>query len=544
MQNNLKISLVADLNVGLSIGEINDKIKAIAKSGMLKPLSLKVDIDKNLTKSMAEFTKAAKQLNSIINDQNKILKTETKTFQNSSGAVTEQTRQHLLNGEIITKVTQQTGKLIDTQNKEINTTNKLTKSVEELSAARLKSESIRYNKDGNVDSTSERRGDEYSTLTSTTRGGKTTHKIDNNHEKLLQDEMKIINQMADFREQSQKRIEQQERDWNATQQKFIQSNADLQRKVDSETLENRKKYEDWWTKSLREREISAQSKNLEIEAKRIKDIDAAESLAYQEKLKREEHIHGKRIHDQKRAYDLARIEDDKFNKKRLANEQEFSRRQQKSLNELAIAQQKYGHHKQVKAGLADTEAQIRAVTMAQGDWNNSFKNIDSSVKKTTAGFKAIRNESIGIADGMGTALLKVPIWLAATTAIFAPIQGLRAAVDTILEVDKQITELKRVMNEDTNFDNLLSGSIDLAKELGRSITEVNVALTGFARQGFNENEILALTESATLAQNISELSADESMDALTAAMVVFNIEASKSISIVDKLNEINICLLA
>lgn len=129
--------------------------------------------------------------------------------------------------------------------------------------------------------------------------------------------------------------------------------------------------------------------------------------------------------------------------------------------------------------------------------------------------------------------------MAATTAFYAPLQGMQQAVQTILEVDKQVTELKRVMDEDTNFDNLLSGSIELAKELGRSITEVNVALTGFARQGFSESEVLALTESATLAQNISELSADEAMDALTAAMTVFNIEASKSISIVDQLNEID-----
>jgi len=129
--------------------------------------------------------------------------------------------------------------------------------------------------------------------------------------------------------------------------------------------------------------------------------------------------------------------------------------------------------------------------------------------------------------------------MAATTAFYAPLRGMQQAVQTILEVDKQITELKRVMDEDTNFDNLLSGSIELAKELGRSITEVNVALTGFARQGFSESEILALTESATLAQNISELSADEAMDALTAAMTVFNIEARDSISIVDMLNEVD-----
>lgn len=133
--------------------------------------------------------------------------------------------------------------------------------------------------------------------------------------------------------------------------------------------------------------------------------------------------------------------------------------------------------------------------------------------------------------------------MAAATAFYAPLRGMALAVNTILEVDKQVTELKRVMDEDTNFEEMLEGSIKLSKELGRSLIETNEALTGFARQGFSDNQTIDLTKSAVVATNISDLKTEESMDAITAAMVVFNIEASKSISIIDKINEVNVISL-
>lgn len=472
--DDLRILLSADINKGKSIGDINKTIKEIQKSGLLKELNLNVDIDKSFQKSIKDFTRAANQLNKIIEQQNKVVRTEQAVIEETNGVITTQIRKHLANGEVITETIKKIDKKNKSQQQEIKSTEQLTDRLNELANARKKADSFSLDRDGNLKSQTSRFGDDYSTLTQTTKpNGDVNYRIDENYNKRHQEEVKL--------QQAIERIEKQ----------------------------------------------------------RIQNVDAAEYAAYQEKEKREKFLHNNRIQDQKRAYDLALIEDNKFNQKRLLNEQNFSRKQQESLNKLAVAQQKFGHHTKVAKDLKDVEANIKAVTIANKDWDSSFKNINTQITKSTAGFKAMRQESVGFIDGFSTAMVKFPIWMAATTAFYAPLRGLNVAVDTILEVDKQVTELKRVMDADTNFENMLSGSIELAKELGRSITEVNVALTGFARQGFDESQVLALTESATLAQNISELKADEAMDALTAAMVVFNIEAKDSISIVDQLNEID-----
>lgn len=111
---------------------------------------------------------------------------------------------------------------------------------------------------------------------------------------------------------------------------------------------------------------------------------------------------------------------------------------------------------------------------------------------------------------------------------------------TIIEVDSQMTQLKRVMSQETNFDNMMKSGIELSTQLGRSINEVMESLIGFARQGFDEIESTNLAQTSLLLQNISELKPQESIDALTSAMIVFNIESSKSIEIANKLNEIKI----
>ncbi|MFD0587832.1 phage tail tape measure protein [Paenibacillus sp. GCM10027627] len=173
------------------------------------------------------------------------------------------------------------------------------------------------------------------------------------------------------------------------------------------------------------------------------------------------------------------------------------------------------------------------------NYKQSLADLDIELKNIIASANTSGSHIDKLNHGFSTAITKTLLWAGAMTSLYAPLHGLQAAIDTILTVNKQLVELKRVMDEGTNFDNLLQGSIDLANELGRSITEVNESLTGFARQGFNEQQILDLTKTATLAQNISDLKAGEAMDAITAAMVVFNIEADKSLGIVDAINNVD-----
>ncbi len=65
----------------------------------------------------------------------------------------------------------------------------------------------------------------------------------------------------------------------------------------------------------------------------------------------------------------------------------------------------------------------------------------------------------------------------------------------IMEVDTQMTNLKRVMDSDTNFDELLQGNIELAKELGKTVTDINYAMENLAKSGdYTVQQLQALTK--------------------------------------------------
>lgn len=160
---------------------------------------------------------------------------------------------------------------------------------------------------------------------------------------------------------------------------------------------------------------------------------------------------------------------------------------------------------------------------------HKHKEITTHVEESDRKASGFGTRIRGIAEG-------IEIWANAAAVLAVP---LIAMVDTIVTVDKYMNQFKRVMNEDTNFNELLNHNINTANNFGRTISEVNETALTLARQGFNEAEVLDLTKSTTLARNIADLDQQEAIAAITSAMAAFNLEASQSVSIVDKINAID-----
>lgn len=182
------------------------------------------------------------------------------------------------------------------------------------------------------------------------------------------------------------------------------------------------------------------------------------------------------------------------------------------------------------ARLRESETRVRTVTGEIDRMTGHMRVLGQATRQTF---------NLSLIEQFKIALQRVPVWMAAMTVFYGTIRSIEAMKDVIVETDTQMTELKRVMDEDTNFNNMLKESISLSKELGNNLTDVNKSMIGFARQGFNEQEVLDMTKTAIVTSNVSELTADEAMNNLTAIMTQFNIEASKSITIIDKLNEVD-----
>ena len=171
---------------------------------------------------------------------------------------------------------------------------------------------------------------------------------------------------------------------------------------------------------------------------------------------------------------------------------------------------------------------------------SEMKNLNMDFKEIGTQVDSSSSHVAGFTEQLTTALKRIPIWMIGMTAFYAPLRGIRSAIDDIIMLDTQMTQLRRVMDATPRtYNQLLTDSIALSSELGNKVEDVNNAMTEFARQGHSPEVLIGLTEVATIASNISELSTTDAMSSLTAAMNAFNIEARETIGVFDVINEVD-----
>ncbi|WP_079709866.1 phage tail tape measure protein [Paraliobacillus ryukyuensis] len=171
---------------------------------------------------------------------------------------------------------------------------------------------------------------------------------------------------------------------------------------------------------------------------------------------------------------------------------------------------------------------------------SQMRNLSMDFKDLNSQIKASSSHVMTFGEQFRTAVQRIPIWMAGMTAIYAPLRGIQSAIDQVVMLDTQMTELRRVMDATpSTYNSLLQDSINLSTELGNRVENVNQAMVEFARQGYDPSTLMDLTGTATIASNISEMSTTDAMDTITASMQAFNIEANDSISIIDRLNEVD-----
>lgn len=108
-----------------------------------------------------------------------------------------------------------------------------------------------------------------------------------------------------------------------------------------------------------------------------------------------------------------------------------------------------------------------------------------------------------------------------------------------IELDTQMNELKRVLGEFTNVDQILQNSAKTAAEVGRSMKEVNQTILEFSRMGFDESQVNNLARTALIMQNISDMSPQQTIEAVSTAVTKLGTDSSSSLSVADQLLEVD-----
>lgn len=482
MDNRLKILIDAGINMGSSIKNINQEIKALAKHPSLQSLSLKVNVDKSFVAAINEFVAASKVLSTALSQQQKIVNESVQTIRHLDGSIEKITQRQLANGEIITRNSKKISEETKAYNDQKRTLNDLSKELEGYTLARTKANK---NKLGEITSTTNTYKNQ--------AGQQISVNVDN------VGNVKNYNQVTEYLKQQQEAL-RQEQAINKQREQVAREEYNTRKALAEKNLKEEQQRNQQFIATLRARFAEEQRIARDRDA-----MDKAHAAAIAENISRQ---------------------------KAMANMQA----------QIANASLKYKNNSGVLEQLNALNTKLNDVSKVS-NYKNALAQLQTQLTLITTNAKLTANETKTLGQRFADAASKVALWAGATTSVYTVIRALREMTAVIVEVDSQMTQLKRVMDESTDFEGMLSRSIELANELGRSIREVNENAIGFARMGFDEADTMNLARTTTLLQNISELTPQEAVDTLTAAMTIYNVEASKSIDIANKLNEINFSLL-
>jgi len=203
--------------------------------------------------------------------------------------------------------------------------------------------------------------------------------------------------------------------------------------------------------------------------------------------------------------------------------------------------------KATQVGLGKYKVELRSIEEATG----------SLKEKTLVGGAAIRY----MGDSFLTAIGKVQLWTAATSAVFLAIQAMKQAAAASQELENNTIFLARVGGGLSRVERQLAKDGNevfkqfvYRREAARSLTQELLSLstaTGadaiasqraaaiFARAGQDREETILSVKATLLAAKIAELDVVDAANLLSAAMLQFNLKARDLLPTLDTLNELS-----
>lgn len=195
------------------------------------------------------------------------------------------------------------------------------------------------------------------------------------------------------------------------------------------------------------------------------------------------------------------------------------------------------YEKQIEALIAD----LSAGKLTMDEFNARFGAIKSAADASRASIRGFGEDTKSLGDRIKGLANKFSAWLSVSQVIMMAIRAIRQMVASVRDVDKAMTELKKVTNETgETYNKFLENASTRAKQIGASLSDVVNASADFARLGYGLEDAAKLADAALIYKNIGDGIEDvtTASESIISTMQAFGIEASNVMSIVDKFNEV------
>lgn len=226
-------------------------------------------------------------------------------------------------------------------------------------------------------------------------------------------------------------------------------------------------------------------------------------------------------------------------KKQLKEQADLQEKIRKLTNDITSAQGRnpkaFGNNTEVTSMLAS----LRGIDSGSKGAAASVKGVSDRFGELKAQSTEAGRSSMGVFESFKVAMEKFPIWMASSTIFFGVIRSAKEFGTIIIDIDTKMTSLRKVMAGDTDFEGVFDRATKSAERFGQSISEVMDSYVEFAKQGYKEDELGMLADSAVIASNVGDISAQRASEYMTATLVQWKKESSEAMGVIDSWNELS-----
>ena len=217
------------------------------------------------------------------------------------------------------------------------------------------------------------------------------------------------------------------------------------------------------------------------------------------------------------------------------------------------------------AGLKEYEAELKRLASASANGKIQIKSFDNETKTLTytvknakrevttytATLRGLDNQFVAVArstkrsetffEATKRKMAEISSYMSGMAVLSRAAQELRRGIQYIREIDLALTELKKVTDEtEETYDKFLKTAAKTGARLGTTISAVTDATATFAKLGYSMEQATEMAEAAIVYKNVGDNieSTGDAADSIISTMKGFRLEASESMAIVDRFNEV------
>ena len=171
----------------------------------------------------------------------------------------------------------------------------------------------------------------------------------------------------------------------------------------------------------------------------------------------------------------------------------------------------------------------------RAELNNVMKSFGELQSQISA--EGLTGQSWG--DIFSSSLGNFSRYFSAPVIIEKSIDLLIKMVEAVYEIDTAMTQLYKVTDEvDSKYDSFLSNAGDKAQELGRDMSSYINQTATWAKLGYSLDKSADLAQVSSIYANVGEVDDETAVSDIVTTIKAFDIDASDSITVVDKLNKL------